>query len=106
MGEPLDHLLHLPRCLTLDRLVALRFQFGHLLANQVETIEQALDLRPSMRGKRLVESRAQLPQPLAAVAPERVVLTRTEHGQHGLDPVDDGHPRADQLLALAYGAAG
>src|SRR3954447_13408159 len=25
---------------------------------------------------------------------------------HRLDPVDNGHPRADQLLALAHGAAG
>src|SRR3954464_1689808 len=49
-SEPLDHLLRLPRCLPLDRLVALRFQVGHLLANQVEAIEQPLNLRPSVRG--------------------------------------------------------
>src|SRR5215207_8533969 len=104
--EPLDHLLRLPRRLVLDGLVALRFQVGHLLADQVEAIEQTLDLRPSVRRKGLVEGGAQLPQPLAAVAPQRVVLARTEHGQHRLDPVDNGHPRADQLLALAYGAAG
>ena len=74
-GEPLDHPLRLPRRFTFDGLVALRFQFGHLLADQVEAIEQALNLRPSVRGKGLVEGRAQLPQPLAAVAPQRVVLT-------------------------------
>src|SRR5919206_2959974 len=62
-GEPLDHLLRLPRRVTLDRLVALRFQVGHLLADQVEAIEQPLDLRPGVRGKGLVEGGAQLPEP-------------------------------------------
>src|SRR5215211_1437848 len=55
---------------------------------------------------RATHLRAQLPQPLATIAPQRVVLARAEHGQHRRDPVDDGHPRADQLLALPHGAAG
>src|SRR3954463_15421923 len=50
-GEPLDHLLRLTRRLTFDGPVALRFQVGHLLADQVEAIEQPLNLRPSVRGK-------------------------------------------------------
>src|SRR4051794_14208915 len=61
-SEPLDHPLPLPRCLTLNRLVALCFQFGHLLTDQVEAIEQALDLRPSVRRKGLAEGGAQLPE--------------------------------------------
>src|SRR4051794_7456658 len=105
-GEPLDHLLRPPPRLALDGLVALRFQVGHLLADQVEAIEQPLNLRPGVRGKGLVEGGAQLPEPLATVAPQWVVLAGTEHGQHRRDPVDQGHPRPDQLLALADGAAG
>src|SRR3954454_17661352 len=57
-GELPDHLLRLTRRLTFDGLVALCFQFGHLLADQVEAIEQALDLCPRVRGKGLVEGGA------------------------------------------------
>src|SRR3954465_7934443 len=87
-AEPLDHLLRLTRRLTFDGLVALRFQVGHLLADQVEAIEQPLNLRPGGRGKGLAGGGAQLPEPLATVAPQWVVLAGTEHGQHRLDPVD------------------
>ena len=83
--------------------VALRLHGLDLREHELEPVEHPQDPGLGVRRQRLAERRPELAEARAAVAPERVVALDAERGQDAADPVGEGDPLGDELLALAPG---
>ena len=72
-----------------------------LVDQQFEPVDLPADLGLQMHRQRLAVARAQLLEPLAAVAPQRLIVAYSLREQKPLDPVGVHDPLVDQRLALA-----